>query len=975
MRFIGCLVGSIAVLCACPTKKPNIEPDPEPTRCEVKLEDTGFFASVGSGSKAKLIESSASLIGGGYAQGVVGDYLLSNDRIRVVIQRPTRAIAPAPYGGTIIDADLQRTTGSGRDTFGKLEVLYAFGRSINVHTVEVLNDGSKGGFAVIAATGDDAVIDYLNPPNVIETYLGSGLTLVANPNKPLTLMATTYYVLSPGESRVRVLTAFCNKGTETIVTSVGDIVDPGGESSTFNPLGCTNGLGTYNCLADPSTFFGVQSNGVAYGYRNYTFANPRTASTNALVSVAGIGAVIAEAKDKSGLLTWVDANAMSRPGAFGILAGQNRNYLRDFYVDRDLGAITGSILVNENTAKTRLTVSAKTFDGTPAPGARVAVMVAETGRQITLMVADDSGLAKADVAPGNYLVSTGTQGAALETPTPVEVSSTTAATATVKIGASRTITVNVKDPFNAGLTAKVVIVCPFGPCSSRPAAYTHLFEIEEWPSSIQTIAFASAQGLAIIQVPPGSYEVMVTRGPEYSAYPDTFPAHGVAVDVTTADATVNATLAHVVDTRGWISADLHVHAVNSPDSTVPNAVRVMSFAAEGVDVLVSTDHDFITDYAPIARELGVQDQIATMIGCEVTPFDYGHQQTYPVSRGSEFGGSPFDWGGGDGPSLRLDQLYVGLRARDPDVVIQMNHPRSAPGGSLEALKVNTLTGASAARPETFRMAAHPEATATDTKLFSSNFDAIEAMNGTAASYAVLNDWMTFTSRGWVKTATAGSDSHNTFIVTGGYGRSWIRSESDAIADFSSAKLATAVRARQVIGSSGPFITLTARKAGAATAASVGDTLSIAAGDTVELTVDVQAPEWMQFDAIELYSHAEGRESKDGVANAAWPESRVFKRKRLDPTALTLEPVPGLNGFTARRVHVVETFTITPTTDTWVMAMVNSGTASRPLYPLTWASVACMGGICTAVAARAQGFTNAILLDADGSGKYDNFPIR
>ncbi len=973
-RCLTLLAVALSVLTGCP-RKTVVPPDPPSGRCEVKLGDTGLFSAVGDGAAAKVIESADELIGGPYAQGTVGDYLLSNDRIRVVIQRPFRLVSPTPYGGTIIDADVKRASGPGRDTFGKLEVLYGFGRTINVKKVEVLNDGSKGGYAVIAATGDDAVVDFVNPNSVIQEYLGQGVQLVVNPDTPLPLTATTYYVLSPGETRVRMLTAFCNSGKDNVVTQVGDLFDSGGEASFFNPTGCTNGFGARNCLIDPTTWFGDQSTQVAYGYRAYTFADPTKPAASALLTIAGIAAVVAEGENQQGLLSWLNATARSRPGSFGILAGQSRQYVRDFFVGRDLADISSTLLALDHAGKSRLTVTATLADGTPAAAATIAVMTAETGRQVTALVADDAGVAKVDLPPGNYLVSTGAQGYALETPTAIAVPSNGTAAVTVKYGASRTITVNVKDPFNAGLTARVVVTCPQGPCAFQPNAYRHVQDVEDWPSTIQSVSFAAPSGQALVRVPPGQYEVMVTRGPEYSAFPDTYPLHGQPVDVTTGDATVDAVLAHVVDTSHWVSADLHVHAVNSPDSSVPNALRVMSFAAEGVDVLVSTDHDFITDYAPLVRDLGVQGQMATMIGCEVTPFDFGHQQTYPVTPHDGPAGAPFDWAGGDGPTLRLDELYAGLRARDPDTVIQMNHPRSSPGGTLTMLQVNTVTGATSAAPETFRMTPNPAATPDDTKLFSTAFDAIEAMNGTTPNYAVLNDWMTFLSRGWVKVATGVSDTHAAFSTTGGYGRTWVRVADDAIAQFSPSEFASEIKRRHAIAGNGPFITVTAKKAGGGDApVGVGDTLSVPSGSDVELTVDVQAPDWLQFDSVELYTHSAGRESAGGVENSTWPEARIAAKKTFDPTALPLEVVPGLNGVTARRVHVTHTFTMTVPADTWFVAMVRSSSAVRTLAPLAWDTVSCTNGVCTANSGRPMAFTNAVLVDADGSGAYDEFPL-
>ncbi len=39
------------------------------------------------------------------ALGLPGDYFMRNDKIRVVVQAPGRAIGPCPYGGDILDAD------------------------------------------------------------------------------------------------------------------------------------------------------------------------------------------------------------------------------------------------------------------------------------------------------------------------------------------------------------------------------------------------------------------------------------------------------------------------------------------------------------------------------------------------------------------------------------------------------------------------------------------------------------------------------------------------------------------------------------------------------------------------------------------------------------------------------------------------------------------------------------------------------
>ena len=966
----------LLVLAGCP-KKQVVQPPDSTGRCDIDLAALDQFSKVGTGATAKIIDDASQLIGGNYAQGRIGDLILENDRLRVVIQQPTHAIAPIPYGGTIIDADLKRSAGSvGKDEFGKLGIVYAFGRTVNNTKVEVLNDGARGGYAVIAATGEDTVVDYVNVNNVISDFLGN-VSLVRDPNAPLPFLVTTYYVLSPGESRVRVLSAFCNGGKETISMQVGDIVEQGGVSEIFNPEGCTNGLGAKSCLIDPMPWFGYQADGVAYGYRAYKFADSKTPSTNALLYVAGVAAVLADGENQAGLLSWVDANATRRPGAFGVLPGDKRTFLRDFFVGKDLGEITGAMLGLDSAPKSRLSVNVKNADGTPLPFGRVTVKSAESGRMQTLFVADAQGLARGEVRPGNYLVGTGSLGSAIEALTAVSVPSNGESNITVKRGGTRQLSVRVVDPFSLPLSAKVVVRCTNPPCTDQLIAYRPWASIEDQPSDIQAIVHAGADGRAVIPLPPGQYEVLVSRGMEYSAFPDTFPTRGQPVDLRTADQTLSATLAHVVDTTGWMSADLHVHAMGSPDSAVSNSIRAMSFAAEGVDVLVSTDHDFVTDYAPVIEELQLTSQMTSMIGCEVTPFDYGHHNTFPLVRRDSVNGGAFDWAGGDGPSLRLGQMYAGIRESYPDAVIQMNHPRGSPGGALTMMKIDSETAVTHADPASFRQEPSPEATALDTKLYDNNYDALEVMNGTSPNPAVLNDWMTFMSRGWLKVGTGVSDTHYTFNVVGGYGRTWLKLGVDQPSLFTPAAFAQAMKQRKASFSSGPFITITARRVVSGVPSGptfeVGDTVT--GGGELELTVDVQAPEWMQFDSVEVHTHALGRGALNGVGNGTLLPAQTALRKTYDPTMLPIEAVPGLNGFSARRVHVRETFRVTPTSDTWFLAMARASAASRTLAPLAWDGVSCSGGICSPSGSRAWGVTNAILVDGDGSGGYDDFPLK
>src|SRR4051812_8194331 len=39
------------------------------------------------------------------SQGLAGDYFMRNEKVRLVVQAPGRAIGPCPFGGNVIDAD------------------------------------------------------------------------------------------------------------------------------------------------------------------------------------------------------------------------------------------------------------------------------------------------------------------------------------------------------------------------------------------------------------------------------------------------------------------------------------------------------------------------------------------------------------------------------------------------------------------------------------------------------------------------------------------------------------------------------------------------------------------------------------------------------------------------------------------------------------------------------------------------------
>ena len=65
----------------------------------------GGCSSTSATASAREITLRAQLVGGDRALGDVGDFLIENDQIRVVIQKPGFSRGFGVYGGSLIDAD------------------------------------------------------------------------------------------------------------------------------------------------------------------------------------------------------------------------------------------------------------------------------------------------------------------------------------------------------------------------------------------------------------------------------------------------------------------------------------------------------------------------------------------------------------------------------------------------------------------------------------------------------------------------------------------------------------------------------------------------------------------------------------------------------------------------------------------------------------------------------------------------------
>ena len=362
---------------------------------------------------------------------------------------------------------------------------------------------------------------------------------------------------------------------------------------------------------------------------------------------------------------------------------------------------------------------------------------------------------------------------------------------------------------------------------------------------------ASHSGSYKVPLAPGRYEITASRGPEFEVATTTLDVLGGA------PTPVSLELVRAFETPGWVAGDFHQHAAPSSDSPTTLRDRVKSNLAEGVEILGSSDHNHITDYAPVIGELGVAELLVHVVGCEVTTRGLGHFNTFPLTA------DPTAPAGGALSPHGLDpaELFARMRAQrglgaDPKAadhvrpIIQVNHPRSGKTGYFDLLGVE------------------PGRATTQDARMQWGFEALEVLNGrhTEPAERTMEDWFALLDRGALITAMGNSDTHTIHTGEAGLARTWLE-----LPDAPSARaVATAVRGRRAVVSNGPFLTVTLGDAG------IGSFVPPAAkGSHLPLTVTVHAASWVDLDTVEII--------RNGTVVHTWDVSAAKGPQRLHAT--------------------------------------------------------------------------------------------
>ncbi|HEY0254207.1 MAG TPA: hypothetical protein VGC41_21915, partial [Kofleriaceae bacterium] len=460
----------------------------------------------------------------------------------------------------------------------------------------------------------------------------------------------------------------------------------------------------------------------------------------------------------------------------------------------------------------------------------------------------------------------------------------------VQMHATATIAVQARDEQGRLAPVKIQLIghdaridTPSGPIDGRNILYSlalgERVRVTAFDGTDRYIenAWWTADGRLEAPVRPGTYDVVITRGPEYEVAQQTVTIGAGQF------ATVQLSLKRSFDTPGWIAGDFHIHSAPSTDSGTPIIDRVTSCAAEGLEVAVATDHNYITDYAPVIASAKLDQWLLGIPGMELTTFEMGHFNGYPlkVDPGSTRGGE-FVWAK-QPPQKLFDQLRA-LAVDPANSVVQINHPRQQVLGYFAQFFVDAAT-AEPYTPTGILGVFAPYGDEFQAQNYSLDADAVELLTGRRIedvhTYVapnplppgpfpdpqpvsgtvvvgkdgrplfpgVVETWFSMLDRGKRMTGMGTSDSHHLLGDEPGYARTllYVGDGKDEIGEYSREDVIAAIRGHHALVTNAPFIDM---KIGTAIP---GD--DVKQTGQVSVAIHVRAPSWAPVNRLVVYSNS------------------------------------------------------------------------------------------------------------------------
>jgi hypothetical protein len=345
--------------------------------------------------------------------------------------------------------------------------------------------------------------------------------------------------------------------------------------------------------------------------------------------------------------------------------------------------------------------------------------------------------------------------------------------------------------------------------------------------------FYSPDGRFTVPIDAGTYEAVISHGPEYDV---------VRVPLTVAKAgrvPLKAVLRRAFRTPGWVSTDFHSHSSPSGDNTTDQRGRVLNLLCEHIEFAPCTEHNRLDSYAPHLKALGAEKLMGTCTGIELTgtPLPLNHHNAFPLQL------KPRTQDGG-APQVDLDPQKQIRRLAEWDggaeKLVQQNHPDigwlffdkdgdgKPDGGYKEGF------------PFMHVMEVHPideVLTLEPTKLYADSKGQRSRYNHT-----VFN-WLQLLNQGHRIPGVVNTDAHYNFHGSGGM-RNYVRCDAKAPGEIDPLEIARHAKKGHVVMSNGPFLEVNLN------GALPGDDVRLARGKGT-LHVRVQCPNWFDIDRVQV----------------------------------------------------------------------------------------------------------------------------
>lgn len=379
--------------------------------------------------------------------------------------------------------------------------------------------------------------------------------------------------------------------------------------------------------------------------------------------------------------------------------------------------------------------------------------------------------------------------------------------------------------------------------------------------------YHSETGQFEVRVPPGTYRVVVTRGIEFGHIEK-------EIELGVGEAhKIEGTLKRLVDTAGWVSTDFHNHSTPSGDNQCGTYDRVINLGAEHIEFAPTTEHNRLYDWQPYIDELGLSEEIATIVGIELTgPNQHFNAFPYVAYPHEQDGGAPV-WQ--EDPRLNAIVLRD-FQGSMPERWVQINHPdmvkafidRDGDGmkdGGYAGLE-RLIDGAETWWPRT----RHGNILAKAPFYIEETDDGNEVVR-----FQRQFIWLQLLNLGHRYTTVCVSDAHHVWGNGVGSWRGYVPSSTDKPAEIDWREIVHNAKAGRVIITNGPFLTVE-------TSDGILPGGSARGMGSVDLKVKVQCTDWIDIDRVQILVNGRQREDLNFTreTHPEWFSDGVVKFDRM-----------------------------------------------------------------------------------------------